>query len=266
MAAPKGSLGDWLRIASSVEPELAAAPRALRREVLERAAERYGRQPSTIHRMVRAYRYVVTRAKAVGVELNQIAAPVVCIEILERMERRSEPVSLDFRRRVLSGELSFQQLRVEERALKTTAVKQVRNSVVDWRAFCIELSYDLFEGKMLSAAFGADRKIYSHVARNLSVDWEVELELEKVAVFLSPQCVFSEFRGGTVLEQLPRVIMAALFYDRWVYLPWDVSEVGLACSYLPPRNQYSPLLSGRLEILPLMSMPHCYSSGEFYRA
>ena len=260
---------DWIALARTVEPALAAAKRTERTALLACVAQERGYKPPTVRRMVKAYRYLLGRAKSVGVDLDDVRAPLVCVEVVERLERANETLDPELRRSVLVGEVTFRELlKLEQGILEARQERQravssdTRNNQVDWTAFAIELSDDLFGSGKLSFAFAANRKAYSQPARDLSVDWEVNYEEERIAIFLSPKIVFSEFRGKSILDQLPRAVMATFYYDKVIYVAWDSKEIEQIEGYVVPAPAIFDL---SLEFLALMDLPTGRLNASVYR-
>ena len=215
----------WIAIAAEVEPVLAATPREKRRQILETAAKRFGRRPQTLRRMVKALRFVTTRAKAVGLAVEDVRAPVVCLEVWERMEKVFPDTHLDMRRQVLLGQHSFRDLLRLEQTMRRERDGPARAGLSDWPSFVAGVVADLSLGNDWTPPIGRDKKLHSPTARKLMVDLEFRVgNKESGALFLSPRIVFSESRGRTTADVLPRAATALFFYARVVYLAWDGEE------------------------------------------
>lgn len=205
--------GEWLPAALALERRLAALPRGAQRAAYDEAVADRGLSRQTLRRMVAAARYVRSIAKSVAMAPEDVRAAVVTVEALMRLEKRDPRVAASMRRAVLEGRSSFRSvLALLDGGERRAAAAPER----DWDAFALMLADNAFE-VVDAVGFGPDRAWASDVARELKVDMEVDERGTRWAVFLSPECEFSEFRGRAPSEQIPRLFMALFFYERVLF-------------------------------------------------
>ena len=213
----------WIGIAERLHPRLVGLGRSEQRRLYREVADGLGRKPATLERMVRAYQYALRHAKACVSDISEVLAPVVCLEVLERLERKAPELAAELTCEVMRGEVSFRRLlRIERQA---SVGRDVWKPGSNWDAFAIEVLTDLYGAVGWSSAFNAERQGYSEMGKLLKVDWEVDLDDGRsIAIFLSPQIIYSAGGGKPVEQRLALAFMAMSFYDEVGFLAADAEE------------------------------------------
>ena len=220
----------WMEIGAELDPVLARTSKSGVADVLQEASQRYGVAARTLQNICKAYRYVKSHAKSVGMSMHDIKAAAMSIDVLIRIHKKSPQTAFDVRKEVFEGRYSYRYMLELEKEIDKKNARPVFEQI-DWNAFAEEFVNDYFAGGELTMVFRPDRGRYSGIANLLGIDLELSHRNKTACLFLTPRVAFSAHRGQEIENQIPKVFASAGFYDRVMYLLWDDEEIDVVNRY-----------------------------------
>lgn len=233
--------GSWIAPALEASARLVALPLNERGRALGEESAARGLAPLTLRRAIVAARYCLRHSKSVGLDICDVSAATLAVELLMRLEQRDRLGANAIRKAVFEGRLSVREMR---KRLKATPEKRPRGRRLgDWAEFALSIIDQFYSAPVAAFEIGET----SELGKMLHVDIEVTPQGARKpdAIFMSPLDDYSECAGLTVDDQFPFIMAAALVYPRINLVFHERAEMQRFDSLLNsvPRKLPSELIS-----------------------